>query len=580
MTTQTQNLNLARKWRPQSFDTIVGQPITLRMLKNSLFLNKLFPVYLFAGQRGCGKTTTARVFAAAVNCHHVDTFQKDPNISLPCLTCSSCIAMSKGDHPDFIEIDAASHTGVDNVRQIIDASSYMPLVGRKKIYLIDEAHMLSKAAFNAFLKVLEEPPASVMFILATTESNKFPTTVLSRCFQLTFNPIDNETLKNHLTTICTNEGVIIDPAALDVLLDETEGSVRDAINLLERVRFSSDHITEQTIHDVLGKISTQQLFTIFQRILEQNAPKLLDLLQTINFEQRSPQLLWDMLVHLCRALVWIKYGVQTIPGGFQAHRDQLTIIAQGCSLNRINAIFTLLWSQEELFLKTSRKHLFLEMILVQLCQQVDIADVHELIKSCKDITQTPSRATIPEPQHLPSTPVVPVATATLPPHEAPTPSPQPSAPEQPIQPPSDWDCFVNAITQIPDPVLCSIFKQATLIKKEDESKQVIIQLNTESTFFKNKITETKNLWFPSFCQFFQGYTGFAYAPSPRVLITPQPKLQAQTTTSATPTQQPHQPQRSAQRAENDYLIIKNSVQWPKASLLLRYFPGKIKRGVS
>ena len=159
-------LNLTRKWRAQKFDQIVGQDIAIKMIKNSLYRGQLFPVYLMWGQHGTGKTSLARVFAAAINCDSLTSFQQDPKTAtVPCLTCPSCIAMYSGKHPDFIEIDAASNTGVDNVRQIIEAASLLPLMGRKKIYLIDEAHMLSKAAFNAFLKILEEPPASVLFIL-------------------------------------------------------------------------------------------------------------------------------------------------------------------------------------------------------------------------------------------------------------------------------------------------------------------------------------------------------------------------------------------------------------------------------
>ena len=193
------NLNLARKWRPENFDQIIGQDIPIRMLKNGLYLKKFFPVYLFAGQRGCGKTTSARVFGAAINCENLELFQKNPKEnSLPCLKCNSCQSMLQANHPDFIEIDAASHTGVENVRNILEACSYMPIFGRKKIYLIDEAHMLSKAAFNAFLKILEEPPSSVLFILATTELQKFPQTVLSRCFQIAFKAVDNNSIKKRL----------------------------------------------------------------------------------------------------------------------------------------------------------------------------------------------------------------------------------------------------------------------------------------------------------------------------------------------------------------------------------------------
>ena len=147
------NLNLARKWRPKDFKQIIGQEIPIKILLNSLYLKKLFPVYLFAGPRGCGKTSTARIFAAAINCEQLINFQNKPNShSIPCLKCESCKSMLNAQHPDFIEIDAASHTGVENVRQILQNCVYIPLSGNKKIYLIDEAHMLSKASFNAFLK--------------------------------------------------------------------------------------------------------------------------------------------------------------------------------------------------------------------------------------------------------------------------------------------------------------------------------------------------------------------------------------------------------------------------------------------
>ncbi|MFH1644148.1 MAG: DNA polymerase III subunit gamma/tau [bacterium] len=201
MNTNNSNLNLARKWRPKTFNEIVGQNIPIKTLLNGLYLKKFFPVYLFAGQRGCGKTSSARIFAAAINCQNLKKFQEDPKEKIPCLECESCQPMLKNNHPDFIEIDAASHTGVDNVRQILENSSYMPLAGNKKIYLIDEAHMLSKAAFNAFLKVLEEPPSTVLFILATTEIHKIPETVLSRCFQVIFRPINSDDLKKHLINL-------------------------------------------------------------------------------------------------------------------------------------------------------------------------------------------------------------------------------------------------------------------------------------------------------------------------------------------------------------------------------------------
>ena len=202
------NLNLTRKWRSKTFDQIIGQAMPIRMLKNSLYLDQLFPVYLFSGQYGCGKTSTARIFATAINCANVEQFRTAPrNHAVPCGICNSCLAMTQGNHPDFYEIDAASHTGVDTIRQIIEAATLLPLLGHKKIYLIDEAHMLSKAAFNALLKILEEPPSSVLFILATTDEQKILETVQSRCFKLFFSPVKQSTIVDHLASICDQEKI-------------------------------------------------------------------------------------------------------------------------------------------------------------------------------------------------------------------------------------------------------------------------------------------------------------------------------------------------------------------------------------
>ena len=254
------NLNFARKWRSKNFDQLIGQDVSVRILKNSLYLDQLFPVYLFAGQRGCGKTSTARIFAAAINCHALSDFQKNPkNSSVPCLVCASCALMAKGQHPDFIEIDAASHTGVDNVRQIIDAASLLPVMGRKKIYLIDEAHMLSKAAFNAFLKIMEEPPVGVVFILATTDSQKIIETVRSRCFHIFFKPVEHAKISSHLATICQQENIRADQHALELIVAQSEGSIRDALNLLEQVRFSTSHITAAAVRTVLGHIDDEHV---------------------------------------------------------------------------------------------------------------------------------------------------------------------------------------------------------------------------------------------------------------------------------------------------------------------------------
>ena len=622
MNAQQANLNLARKWRPQNFEHVIGQDTSIRMLKNSLYLKKFFPVYLFAGQRGCGKTSTARVFAAAVNCASLGIFQANPSAQVPCLTCASCLAMANGNHADFIEIDAASHTGVDNVRQIIESSSYMPLSGQKKIYLIDEAHMLSKAAFNAFLKILEEPPTTVMFILATTETPKIPATVLSRCFQVMFNPLPNDSLKEHLINICAHESVVADPEALELIIAETEGSARDAINLLERVRFSGDHVTEQVVLSVLGKISATELIQLFQLLIAQKPAEMLTLLATIGFEQRSAQLLWDMIIYLCRHMVWLKYGVATQHGAFSGHVQELEQLAKNCPINRLTGILNLLWHQEELFQRTNKKHIFLEMVLLQICQQVNAADLDNHMTTSRQTAQParsyPQPAQQPHPSYAQVTTAErhPVAAATpstftpseirreAPPAPAPqitqpTTTPQPTA--QPAPSPADgplaaaWQQFVTAVTEQNDALLTTIFKQSTLIKAAPDSNKVVIQLSTDSIFFKNKIDETATLWQPLLATIFTNATGFMYVAAPANTGT-QPRQRPITAPLETPPsyaqapaelrppprpaakpQQNNWQQRAPERKEYAFITIKNPSQWPNASLLLKHFPGRIKK---
>ena len=357
-------LNLTRKWRSKNFQEIVGQPLAVRILKNSLYLKQFFPVYLFSGQRGCGKTSTARVFAAAVNCLELEDFQKNPKkIIIPCLKCKSCIAMSNGQHPDFIEIDAASYTGVDNVRSIIDASSFLPLLGRKKVYLIDEAHMLSKAAFSAFLKILEEPPPSVMFILATTDVQKILETVKSRCFQIFFDPVDNKIIESHLKTMCENELIDSDDAGLLAIAQESQGSVRDAINLLEQVRFSTKKVTKESVLSVLGHIDEATLFNLLEKTLGSDPRELLSFCKTLEQYKLSVDYIWQQFVELLYDSILLKYDIA--PRQFKQLSPSLQEIVEKSDLEKLIDLFEMLSSQEVSFSKTTKKLLFFEMILLQ-----------------------------------------------------------------------------------------------------------------------------------------------------------------------------------------------------------------------
>ncbi len=364
-------INLSRKFRSKNFDQIVGQTLSVRMLKNSLYLGHYFPVYLFSGQRGCGKTTTARVFSSAINCKNLELFQKNPKShTIPCAACNSCLAMIAGTHPDFIEIDAASHTGVDNVRNIIDASSLLPLMGIKKIYLIDESHMLSKAAFNAFLKILEEPPVNTIFILATTDPEKIIDTVRSRCFQLLFRAVQEPLLLEHLQQVCAAEHIAFEKEALSLIIHETDGSVRDALNIIEQVRFAHGSVVRTAVLSVLNHLETESYFQIIAFIICRDVHGLLVFLKNVHIDRFSADHIWRRFIALIRAIVGIKYGVDDSVGhdsGVIMDRGALKTLALQINIADINRILYMIYNNEEIFLKTTAQHLFLEMFFIQLC---------------------------------------------------------------------------------------------------------------------------------------------------------------------------------------------------------------------
>ncbi len=240
-------LVLARKWRPQTFEEVVGQEVVVRTLKNALLKGRIAHAYLFSGPRGVGKTSTARILAKALNCAEGPT-------PYPCNKCQSCNEITSGTSLDVVEIDGASHTGVDNIRELKEAVSYKPMRSRYKVYIIDEVHMLSQSAFNALLKTLEEPPPHVVFVFATTEPQKVPLTVLSRCQRFEFRRIPPELIFKHLKKITEAEGIVADEKALKLLAEKADGSLRDAQSLLDQVAAyaGGEKIIEEMVKEVLG----------------------------------------------------------------------------------------------------------------------------------------------------------------------------------------------------------------------------------------------------------------------------------------------------------------------------------------
>jgi DNA polymerase-3 subunit gamma/tau len=260
---------LARKWRPKTFAELVGQEHVVTALTNALSRGRLHHAYLLTGTRGIGKTTIARILAKSLNCLTGVT-------PTPCGVCAACVEIDAGRFVDLLELDAASHTGIDNMREILDNARYAPTVGRYKVYLIDEVHMLSKPAFNSMLKTLEEPPEHVKFVLATTDPQKIPVTVLSRCLQFNLKPLPPALIDARLSAILGHEQISYDPAAVALLARAAQGSVRDGLSLLDQaIAFGAGEVREGVVRTMLGAVDRDHVYRIADALVARDGPALL-----------------------------------------------------------------------------------------------------------------------------------------------------------------------------------------------------------------------------------------------------------------------------------------------------------------
>ena len=254
---------LYRKYRPTNFDEVVGQTHIIQTLKNAIVQNRIAHAYLFCGPSGTGKTSIAKIFAKTLNCTN--------NQDAPCGVCENCKMAANGSHPDIIEIDAASNNGVDEVRNLIDKVKYAPMQGKYKIYIIDEVHMMTSGAFNALLKTIEEPPAHVIFIFATTEPNKVLPTIISRCQRFDFNKVSMHDIKYRLSVVCKNEGIEIDENGLTLIAQLADGGMRDALSILDQcVAYCSSHIDVNDIRKIYGVVTSEDIGKLFYSVYKKD----------------------------------------------------------------------------------------------------------------------------------------------------------------------------------------------------------------------------------------------------------------------------------------------------------------------
>ncbi len=291
-----------RDFRPDRFDQIVGQDHIVKVLKNQIAAGQTGHAYLFCGTRGTGKTTTARILAKALNCEAEDRSAR------PCCECENCRAVREGTFMDVIEIDAASNNGVDSIRELRESVKYPPVKGRNKVYIIDEVHMLSPGAFNALLKTLEEPPEHVVFILATTEPQKLPATILSRCMRLDFRRVSEEIIAENMRNICEARGISAEPAALALIAVNADGSVRDSLSILEQcISTGQDLISRADVAELLGTAGEEALIALTDSVIRGDVSEaLIQLDQMIRAGSDVKQLMKEWLSHL-RNLLMAKY---------------------------------------------------------------------------------------------------------------------------------------------------------------------------------------------------------------------------------------------------------------------------------
>jgi len=397
MTTENQNKIayrvLARKYRPQNFDQLIGQDALVKTLTNAIESGRVAHAFMLTGVRGVGKTTTARIIAKALNYTGANG-TSDPTAGSTD-DCETCRAISEGHHPDVFEMDAASNNSVANIRELLDGVRYAPTSARYKIYIIDEVHMLSTPAFNALLKTLEEPPPHVKFIFATTEIRKVPVTVLSRCQRFDLRRVDFETLHKHYTSVCNKENVTAEDEAISMIARAADGSVRDGLSILDQaMALAHDKITADQVRNMLGLADRSQLLDLVEHILSGKTDSCLETAANLYRVGADPEIILNDLldiVHLMSKFQAIKSPAATVePNMASTERARAEVIASKAGIPSLNRMWQILLKGISELQYAPNPQAAAEMVLIRLCYASELPDPSTVLKQLKDGVLTSS----------------------------------------------------------------------------------------------------------------------------------------------------------------------------------------------
>ncbi|MCC6137678.1 MAG: DNA polymerase III subunit gamma/tau [Bdellovibrionaceae bacterium] len=485
---------LARKWRPQEFQNLVGQDHISKTLINAIKNNRVPHALLFTGPRGTGKTSSARILAKTLKCQKAIDF-------VPCQECTDCVDIANSRHIDVIEIDGASNNGVDAVRELRDSVGYSASSGMYKVYIIDEVHMLSTSAFNALLKTLEEPPAHVVFILATTEVQKIPNTILSRCQRYDFRMISQQEIKTHLAKVCGAEQVTFEEDALWLIARQAKGSMRDAQSLLDQIiTFSNGKVTLETVTDNLGLVQRVLINNCLKGILQKDISLISMAIADIGLSGTDPMLFIESILEQLRNLLMIKIGADKMQVPIAVPESEMDLLREWSvhvTEEDIHLLFDIALRGSQNLVRAAEPRLALEMLCLKMGSAPRVASIAQLLES--GVTRNEANPapvaksapkTIQKNTNASPTTTAPRASAPMPAAEPPPREVEISL-EQTLQNITDpWMRFVETVRQS-NGLLAALIEHTHIIEQDDTKLR--LGLPDKMAFLFGKVNDPANL---------------------------------------------------------------------------------------